>query len=125
RAMAEAAGRLVGERDFAALQGAGSGTRTTTRRMTAARVRECSRAEAFGGAVTEPAAAGDRRVVAFEITGNGFLRHMVRNAAGSLVEIGLGRRPPSWLDDVLASRNREEAGPTAPARGLFLVSVDY
>jgi tRNA pseudouridine38-40 synthase len=65
------------------------------------------------------------RLLVFELTGNGFLRHMVRNAVGTLVEIGLGRRSPGWMTEVLASRNRSRAGPTAPASGLFLVSVDY
>jgi len=50
---------------------------------------------------------------------------MVRNAVGCLVEIGAGRRPAAWIDDVLASRDRKRAGITAPAHGLFLVRVDY
>jgi len=45
--------------------------------------------------------------------------------AGSLVDIGQGRRSPEWFSDVLASRDRTKAGPTAPAHGLFLVRVDY
>jgi tRNA pseudouridine38-40 synthase len=63
--------------------------------------------------------------VAFEVTGTGFLRHMVRNAVGTLVEIGLGRREAASMASVLASRDRAQAGPTSPAHGLFLVSVDY
>jgi len=64
-------------------------------------------------------------IINVEITGSGFLRHMVRAIAGSLVEVGRGHHPPSWMADVLASRDRGQAGPTAPARGLFLVSVAY
>jgi len=63
--------------------------------------------------------------VVLEITGNGFLRHMVRAIAGTLVEIGRGRQPRETVPDVLASRDRSRAGPTAPARGLFLVAVEY
>ena len=54
-----------------------------------------------------------------------FLHHMVRNIVGSVVEIGRGRREPSWLAEVLASRDRTQAGATAPAHGLVLVRVVY
>jgi tRNA pseudouridine38-40 synthase len=50
---------------------------------------------------------------------------MVRAVVGTLVEIGRGRRPVEWIDEVIASRDRTAAGPTVPATGLFLVRVDY
>ena len=50
---------------------------------------------------------------------------MVRAIAGTLVEIGLGRRPVEWMSDVIEGRDRARAGPTAPPEGLFLVRVDY
>jgi tRNA pseudouridine38-40 synthase len=59
------------------------------------------------------------------IEGNGFLRHMVRNIAGTLVEIGTGRWDVTRAAEILASRDRTQAGPTAPAQGLFLSRVDY
>lgn len=59
------------------------------------------------------------------MTGTGFLRHMVRIIVGSLVEVGRGRQPAEWITDVIASRNRATAGPTAPPDGLFLVRVEY
>ena len=59
------------------------------------------------------------------ITGSGFLHHMVRNIVGTLVEIGRGALDPADIDRILASRDRSNAGPTAPASGLFLVSVEY
>ena len=61
----------------------------------------------------------------YDVTGSGFLRHMVRIIVGSLVEIGRGRRPVEWLADLIAARDRTQAGPTAPPQGLFLVRVDY
>jgi tRNA pseudouridine38-40 synthase len=64
-------------------------------------------------------------LIVYEISGSGFLRHMVRNIVGTLVEIGRGRRPIEWMSEVLAGRDRKLAGPTAPARGLVLVSVEY
>jgi tRNA pseudouridine38-40 synthase len=121
--MVEAARLLEGEHDFAALQGAGSAVTSTTRAVNSARVRVSSAVEAFGEAFAGAASVG--RIVTFETTGNGFLRHMVRNAVGTLVEIGLGRRQPAWMAEVLESLDRDEAGPTAPAHGLFLVSVAY
>jgi tRNA pseudouridine38-40 synthase len=65
------------------------------------------------------------QLIAYEVTGDGFLRHMVRALVGTLVEIGRGRRPVEWIDEVIASRDRAVAGPTVPATGLFLVRVDY
>jgi tRNA pseudouridine38-40 synthase len=59
------------------------------------------------------------------VSGTGFLRHMVRAIVGSLVEVGRRRRPPAWIDEVIASRDRSRAGRTAPAHGLTLASVDY
>ena len=64
-------------------------------------------------------------MIVYEITGDGFLRHMVRAIAGTLVDIGRGRRPSEEMREVLDSRDRGRAGPTAPAWGLFLVGVEY
>ena len=65
------------------------------------------------------AVARGGELILCEITGDGFLRHMVRAIVGTLVEIGRGKRwPPDWMRDVLASRERARAGPTAPACGL-------
>jgi tRNA pseudouridine38-40 synthase len=50
---------------------------------------------------------------------------MVRAIVGTLVEIGRGRKPVDWMNDVLESRDRAAAGQTAPAEGLFLVTVHY
>ncbi len=61
----------------------------------------------------------------FRISGNGFLHHMVRNIVGTLVEIGRGSLEPSVLTRILEARDRTAAGPTAPARGLYLVEVAY
>ncbi len=60
-----------------------------------------------------------------DVRGNAFLHHMVRNIAGTLVEVGQGRRPPEDVGRVLRSRDRTLAGPTAPAQGLCLMSVTY
>lgn len=123
-AMVQAAGSLEGRHDFAALQGAGSAATTTVRTIEYARVRPLAMMEVAGG-LTLSARPPGGRLVAFDVRGDGFLRHMVRNAVGTLVDIGLGRRPASSMGELLASGDRTKAGPTAPASGLFLVRVDY
>ena len=107
-ALEEAARHLLGTHDFASFQAAGSavvGTVRTLQRLTLAGV------------------AG--HLVSFELQGDGFLRHMVRNAVGTLLEVGRGRRPPGAMPEVLAARDRAAAGPTAAAHGLTLVRVLY
>jgi tRNA pseudouridine38-40 synthase len=117
-AMAAAARLLEGEHDFAAFQGAGGTTHSTQRIVSASHVGR-------GPGMIEAHGSGGNDCVHYDITGNGFLRYMVRNIAGSLVEIGRGHRDPGWLLDVLNSRDRTRAGPTAPPEGLFLVRVEY
>ena len=111
-AMAEAARALLGEHDFKSFCKASSAEGKPTCRYVAAldvsRVRE----------------AGEE-LVTIDITGNAFLHNMVRTIAGSLVEVGRGHRPPRWLAEVLAARDRTAAGPCAPAKGLTFVGVAY
>jgi tRNA pseudouridine38-40 synthase len=64
-------------------------------------------------------------LVTIEVEADGFLYNMVRAITGTLVRVGKGKRPESWVADVLAALDRTEAGPTAPAKGLFLVKVCY
>lgn len=113
---------LCGEHDFAAFQtAAGDFSPTSTVRTITAisiRVQETQSWSALGG-------NGEAKIVTVDIHGNGFLRHMVRTIVGTLVEVGQYRRSPESLETILSSRDRREAGPTAPARGLFLVSVEY
>jgi tRNA pseudouridine38-40 synthase len=66
-----------------------------------------------------------RALVAVLISADRFLHHMVRNLVGSAVDVGRGARAAGWMAEVLASRNRKLAGPTAPAQGLVLVRVRY
>jgi tRNA pseudouridine38-40 synthase len=64
-------------------------------------------------------------LLVYSIEATGFLRHMVRNIAGTLAEIGQGLRAPESLAALLALRDRTKSGPTAPAHGLYLVEVKY
>jgi tRNA pseudouridine38-40 synthase len=130
-AMRTAALALIGRHDFAAFQAAGSATRTTVREITLCAIGTAAGAAGGDGRLV-PATAGSAMAppcrgtsITVDVTGSGFLRHMVRTIAGSLVEVGRGRHEAGWLSQVLASRDRRRAGPTAPACGLFLVRVDY
>lgn len=64
-------------------------------------------------------------LLTYRIRGNAFLHHMVRNLVGTMIDVGRGYLALEEIPRILAARNRSEAGPTAPARGLFLHSVDY
>jgi len=74
--------------------------------------------------VWQPGSGPDDPLIV-RVTGNGFLRHMVRTIVGSLVEVGLHRWRPERISEVLAGRDRREAGDTAPPGGLFLIRVRY
>ncbi len=106
-AMRTAAHALVGRHDFAAFQSVGTSVPDSVRTITESDLR----------------ADGDRLV--YEVTGDGFLRHMVRAIVGTLVEIGRGWRPASNMAALLEGGTRAQAGATAPPHGLFLVRVDY
>lgn len=106
-AMAAAVAPLVGEHDFASFCASDATTTTTVRETVGAR---------FGQ-------VGDE--LHLEIAGTGFLKHMVRTIAGTLLEVGRGRLPSSAMASILAARDRDAAGPTAPPQGLCLVEVAY
>lgn len=63
--------------------------------------------------------------IVIDVKANAFLHHMVRNIAGSLMKVGQGDKPPSWIQEVLLAKNRCVAGMTAPSAGLYFVDVDY
>ncbi|MGH9449522.1 MAG: tRNA pseudouridine(38-40) synthase TruA [Terriglobia bacterium] len=64
-------------------------------------------------------------ILTYDVRGNGFLHHMVRNLVGTLIEVGRDAIPPDAIPAILSARRRPEAGPTAPAHGLCLVRVEY
>ena len=110
-AMAEAAKSLVGRHDFVSFQTSGS-TRLTTERTVLDLVVE-----------RRPAELTDRVII--EVEADGFLYNMVRNIVGTLVEVGKGKQPITWPAEVIARRDRRQAGMTAPPEGLYLVGVQY
>lgn len=107
-AMAAAAEALAGEHDFAAFRAADAEpVRSTVRR------------------VLESALRTEGALLVYRIEANAFLKHMVRNVVGTLVEVGRGARRPEAMPALLAGRDRTQAGATAPAHGLTLVAVRY
>lgn len=109
-----AAARFVGRKDFASFQASGSDRKTTVRDLRACDVIHQRQDEVTGV-----------QWLAIEVEADGFLYNMVRNIVGSLVEVGRGKFPPQWIDEVIAACDRNQAGPTAPPHGLFLLRVDY
>ncbi len=106
-AMQAAAPRLLGEHDFSAFRDASKEEVSPIRRLDRLDVQQ------------------DGRLIAIEVCGSGFLYHMVRILAGTLVAVGQGKIDPDCLPDILASRNRLRSGKTMPACGLYLTQVDY
>jgi len=105
--MKEAGRAFLGEHDFAGFCSAGAQVQTTVRTIYGLQVER----------------AGD--MLCIQVEGNGFLYNMVRIIAGTLLEVGKGRIPPEKMADIIASRDRGQAGPTAPAKGLCLVGIRY
>jgi tRNA pseudouridine38-40 synthase len=107
-AMIEAATHFEGTRDFRSLAAANApGKESTVRTI-------------FSSTIERVGA-----LLVYRVHGTGFLHHMVRNIVGVLLDVGRGARSPQDVDAILAARQRSAAGPTVPARGLFLVEVEY
>lgn len=107
-AMNEAARELIGEHDFTSFASVHSQTNSYIRKIYDARVTR-----------------DDNDVVTFEVTGNGFLYNMVRIIAGTLIEVGSGMKEISDIARILSAKDRSLAGPTAPAKGLTLIKIQY
>jgi tRNA pseudouridine38-40 synthase len=106
--MKKAAQRLIGEYDFSSFRSVGTPTRTAVRNVIRAEWKR------------------DREgLLTFEIEANGFLKQMVRAIVGTLVEVGKKKITPEDFGQILESKDRTKAGPTAPAHGLFLKEVKY
>ena len=105
--MREAAGALLGEHDFTSYRAVACQAKSPVRELRRLEVRR----------------HGD--FISIEAGANAFLHHMVRNIAGVLMEIGMGKQEPGWAREVLEARDRTAGGVTAPADGLYLTDVDY
>ena len=105
--MQQAAGYLVGEHDFKSFCQVGAQVESTVRTLYSVDVEE----------------QGSDLVI--RVCGNGFLYNMVRIIAGTLMDVGQGKKAPEEMQDILAAKNRSAAGPTAPAHGLMLMKYEF
>lgn len=105
--MVQAAAFLIGEHDFKSFCAAGAVVESTVRRIYELSVEK----------------EGDE--IIFRVQGNGFLYNMVRIIAGTLMEVGRGNLEPERIREILCAKNRQAAGPTAPACGLTLVKYEF
>ncbi len=105
--MRQAAELLLGKHDFKGFSSVGKTKKSTERTI-------------YQLSVTQ-----EDEMLSIEICGSGFLHHMVRIIAGTLLEIGLGEKEPSVIEEIFLTKNREKAGKTLPACGLCLMDVNY
>lgn len=105
--MHQAAQSLLGEQDFSAFRGAGCQSNTPFRNVHHVRV------------------VRQNDLVVIDIKANAFLLHMVRNIAGSLIEVGASRQPVEWIGQLLRGRDRRLSAATAAPNGLYLIDVEY
>lgn len=116
-AMRRAAVHLVGEHDFSSFRASGCTSRHARR---AIRRIDIAKIDAKDLPVS-----GEAAMLRIDFEGDGFVRHMIRNITGTLVEVGLRRMSPKDVLRILKAKRREEAGRCAPACGLYLVEVFY
>ena len=107
-AMRAAIDLIIGRHDFKSFEGTGSARQHTTRHV-------------YSAELTEQ----DSGLWVFQIEANGFLRYMVRNMVGTLVDVGLEKLTPHDFKRILDSKDRSQASATAPAQGLTLIKVNY
>ncbi|MGH7825264.1 MAG: tRNA pseudouridine(38-40) synthase TruA [Candidatus Binatia bacterium] len=105
--MREAIVLLEGEMDFTSFQAAGCDADHAVRKVYRNSLEKCD------------------EFLLYNVEATAFLRHMVRNIVGTLVEVGRKQRSPQSFGELLEARDRTKAGPTAPAHGLFLMEVKY
>lgn len=115
--MKKAAKPLIGEHNFSAFCASDSCVKSKTRTL---------HKISFKNSKSPPfLASGSQKYIQIEFVGNGFLKQMVRNIVGTLVDVGLHKTHPDQVQSILQSKDRKKAGPTAPAKGLFLKTVRF
>ena len=119
--MNEAAALLLGEHDFSCFEKVGGNNATSICNITEAgwSAYRPSHIELMG----YPYREGD--YIVFKVTANRFLRNMVRAIVGSLIEVGRGKKDPSWITELIASGNRSDAGSSVPGNALFFSGAEY
>lgn len=108
---------IVGEHDFSAFCASDSNALDKVRRVHSVKIHTKNPAPFF--------TYSHEKFVCLEFTGSGFLKQMIRNLTGTLVQVGLGKITPNQFVEILKSKNRRQASATAPAQGLYLKTVSY
>lgn len=117
-AMKKAAAYLIGEHDFSSFRASGCSSSHPVRNITDITISKTGSVEFIALRFNTP-------VIKISIQANAFLRHMARNIAGTLVDVGSGKYAPEKMREVLEAKDRRAAGRTAPACGLFLEKIEY
>ena len=119
--MNEAASHLLGEHDFSCFEKVGGNNATSVCTVTEAswETYQPQHSQMLG----YPYSEGD--YIVFRIKANRFLRNMVRAVVGSLIEVGRGKKEPSWIKQLIENGNRSEAGSSVPGKALFFTGAQY
>ena len=112
-AMKEAIKHFEGQHDFTGFRSSGTSSKNSIREIYKAEIKEV---------IDED---DKRKRIYIELKGSGFLYNMVRIIAGTILEVGLGKIDPKDIPDIIKSKDRQRAGDTLPAKGLFLLNVEY
>ncbi|MCG2677691.1 tRNA pseudouridine(38-40) synthase TruA [bacterium] len=121
KAMREGAKYLVGKHNFSSFQLSGSSVRTPIRTITKLSV---TSHKSYRSPITDHRSPNSR-LISIDCVANGFLYGMLRSIVGTLIEVGRGKISPSKVKEILKAHDRRLAGPTAPAKGLYLIKVKY
>jgi len=120
-----AARQFIGEHDFQSFAATDPDLTARASDLLMEPVQKLEKVRAIYSSTWEKRFTESGELLVYTVRGNGFLHHMVRNLVGTMIEVGRGQIALEEIPRILAARSRSAAGPTAPARGLFLVSVDY
>jgi len=123
--MKEALSYLKGRHDFKSFQSVGTEVKTTVRALYKAQILKSTNSQIKISQKPEWRWIQHPHLYVIALEGDGFLKQMVRNIVGTLVEVGYGKISISQFKKILAAKDRRKAGPAAPAQGLFLVHVKY
>ena len=116
--MKKAGDLLLGRHDFSAFRGAGCGAKSTVREITSVSIEKSSSIDFMTAKI-------NGNFIKIKVEADAFLRHMVRNIVGTLVEVGRGKMTLNSISEAIKLKDRKKTGPTAPAHGLFLEKVSY
>ena len=116
--MKDASGLLIGKKDFSSFMGSGSNVKNRVREIYNIEIERSKKAGLIGFSIYG-------NFIKIRIEANGFLKHMVRNIVGTLVDVGRGKISIEKMQEIISSKDRRLAGRTAPAHALFLEKIIY